>query len=174
MGWKFSILPRSSFVLNAALGVLFGPSSQTMATDYKPLYRPFAFIDISSLGEKADLIFDKLTARLKQTAKIDLDDFSTANILETFGEDNPQRFQIQYVDESGAKIQLGQLTFQPAGLSADSPYLPGVHYVVINLGYAQNTMPEEIVAAKVADLVKEAEDVCKAANIVCVVRHRLA
>ncbi len=90
-----------------------------------------------------------------------------------FGVDNPQRLELQYVDESGAKIQLDQLTFQASGLPPGSPYQPGVHYVMMALGYAENAMPDETVATKVTQLVKEAESVCKAADTACVITHRL-
>ncbi len=173
-GTEFSKLCRLLLFLNAVLGVLLGTPSKGEINDKKPFYRPFAFVDINAPHDKADLVFDKLTARLKHIAKIDMNDFRTTEILKMFGVNNPQRLDLQYVDESGAKIQLGQLTLQASGLPRGSPYKPGVHYVVIDLGYAENAMPDEMVAAKVTQLVKEAESACKAADTACVITHRLA
>jgi hypothetical protein len=134
------------------------------------IFLPYAFIDVKPSPGKIDLVFDEWTAKIRAKAIFDPDNLFTKRILKTFGEQNPLRLHIQYIDNDGAKFGIGMSTGErdsSAGL-----YEVNVQYIIVNLGYDHAGVSADVVNTKITELVKDAEAACESSNSHCTIRVR--
>ena len=167
------MIDKVRLCLNAFLGLVWPSIAPPVRGDIRPVYRPFAFVDIRVLQGNGDVLFDDLTGRIKWKATINLDDDLTRTIVQSFGERNPDRLMLQYAEKDGAKVSLGQATTSIEAGKRGAPYVPDVPYVTFILGYGELTLPQQTIFNKVAELMKDAEDGCRETATRCAISHRL-
>jgi hypothetical protein len=142
---------------------------------------PYAFLEIRPVESGQDglfdqvtaiSLFDQITAKFRKKWALDRTDAMTRQVIDSFGDSNPRRLLVNYVDGSGAIISLSKLVSDH--FATDASDLPQRAYLVIALGYKSRGVSALTVSGKLAELSNDARAACEQIKVTCSITSRLA